>query len=317
MLDGQPELVRAKGGDGGTPLHFSRDLETARLLVERGAELDPRDEDHHSTPAQWRIGDAPEVARFLLEQGATPDIFMAAALNDVRLAGFLIVEKPACTSYRIGNNKGLFPGIGFHGRGGTFYQWSLGFNQSPQEIAFHRGHMELFDFLMKYTPPRPRLLVACMLADRETALEISAQHPGLIAELDEEDKALLAKSCWETNLNREAVRLMLDLGFPVDAPEFNHGYQPLHNAAWCGDAELVKLLIERGHPVDRRDPTYHSTPLGFAIYSCITAKRHPEGDFPGVVRLLLEAGTPFDEAKYPTGDDGLDAVISQHLQTPQ
>jgi len=55
--------------------------------------------------------------------------------------------------------------------------------------------------------------------------DVVALSPGLIDELDDEDQALLAKCCWETNLNREAVRLMLDLGFPIDAPEFNHGYQ--------------------------------------------------------------------------------------------
>jgi len=309
VLDRQPELVHAKGGDGGRPLHFCRNVETARLLVDRGAELDARDDDHDSTPAQWRIGDAPEVTRFLLGSGARPDIFMAAALGDPELAKKLIRGNPACTTYRIGNNKGPFPGIGFKARGGTIYQWTLAFNQSPQEVAHHHGHQELFDLLLSHTPPRQRLLVACMLANRSMAGDVVALSPGLIDELDDEDLALLAKCCWETNLNREAVRLMLDLGFPIDTPEFNHGYQALHNAAWCGDAELVELLLQRGHPVDRRDPNHHSTALGFAIHSCVVARRHPEGDFPRVVRLLLEAGTPLDDRQYPSGHTGIDAAI--------
>lgn len=309
LLDTQPALIEAKGGDGCRPLHFSRDVATARLLVERGVELDPRDEDHDSTPAQWRIGDAPEVTRFLLERGARADIFLAAGLGDFELVRKLVAADPACTTYRIGHNKGPFPGIGFHGRGGTILQWTLGFNASPHEIAHRRGHREIFDFLMLHTPPRQRLLAACMLADRTLAKEILARSPGLIGELDDEDRALLAKCCWETNLNRDAVRLMLDLGFPIDTPEFSHGFQALHNAAWCGDAELVELLLQRGHPVDRRDPRYHATALGFAIHSCTEAKRHPDGDFPKVVRLLLEAGTPLDEWQHATGDAGLDAVI--------
>src|SRR5438067_589926 len=72
LLDADPSLIDAKGGDGCTPLHFARDVETARLLLERGARVDARDEDHESTPAQWLIGEAPEVARFLLERGAAP-----------------------------------------------------------------------------------------------------------------------------------------------------------------------------------------------------------------------------------------------------
>jgi len=311
MLDQQPDLVQAKGGDGGRPLHFARNVEIAKLLVERGATLDPRDDDHDSTPSQWRIGDAPELTRFLLDQGASSDIFMAAGLNDLDLAKKLLSEDPACVTHRIGNNQGPFPGIGFQGRGGTIYQWTLGFNQSPQEIAHHRGHLEVFDTLMAATPPRHRLLVACMLADRPLAEGIAARHPGLVTELDDEDKTLPAKCCWETNRNIEAVRLMLDLGFPVDVPETNHGYLPLHNAAWCGDAELVKLLLERGHPVDRRDPTYHATALGFAIHSCVVAKRHPDGDFPKVAELLLAAGVPLDEGQCPTGHAELDAAIQR------
>ena len=312
MLDQHPELMHAKGGDGGRPLHFSRDVATARLLVERGANLDDRDDDHDSTAAQWRIGEAPEVTRYLIEQGAQSDIFMAARLGDLELAHQLVSENRCCTTYRIGNNSGPFPGIGARGGGGSIYQWTLGFNRSAQEIAHLRGHHEVFVFLMSQTPPHQQLLIACMLADRELANSIAASSPGLVNGLGDEDRELLAKCCWETNLNREAVRLMLDLGFPIGVPESNHGFQALHNAAWCGDAELVELLLQRGHPVDRRDPRYQSTALGYAIHSCVTARRHPEGDFPSVVRLLLEAGTPLDASHFPSGDEGIDAVIKSH-----
>lgn len=309
MLDDEPDLVHAKGGDGGRPLHFSRDVATAELLVQRGAEIDPHDDDHDSTPAQWRIGDAPEVTRFLLGHGAQADIFMAAAMNDLELATRLLRDHPACTTGRIGHNSGPFPGIGFQGRGGTIYQWTLGFNLSPHEVALRRGHREMYDLLWAHTPPRQQLLVACMLADRATAIGLVAQSPSLIASLHDEDRALLAKCCWETNLNLDAVRLMLDLGFPVDAPEFNHGYLPLHNAAWCGDPYLVDLLLQHGHRVDGRDPSFHATALGFAIHSCVVAKRHPTGDFARVVKLLLAAGVPQDEGQHPTGHAGIDAVL--------
>ena len=309
MLDEHPEFVHAKGGDGCQPLHFARNVQIAQLLLDHGASIDARDDDHDSTAAQWRIGTAPDVTRFLLQHGATPDIFMAAGLNDMDLARKLVADQPACATYRIGTNSGPFPGINFQKRGGTIYQWMLGFNQSPQEIARARGFGEMFEFLMEHTPPRAKFLIACMLADRPLAEDLARADPALVTELGEEDRALLAKSCWETNLNIEAVRLMLDLGFPVSAPEFNHGYTPLHNAAWAGDPRLVELLLQCGHPVSLRDPTYHSTPLGFAIHSCIEARRHPEGDFPAVVRLLLDAGTPIDAKMYPTGHDGIDAIL--------
>jgi hypothetical protein len=63
----------------------------AALLLDHGARIDARDEDHDSTPAQWLIGESPEVARFLLERGAKTDIFLAAALGDLAMAGRLVV----------------------------------------------------------------------------------------------------------------------------------------------------------------------------------------------------------------------------------
>ncbi len=68
LLDKNPELVKAKGGDGCTPLHFAHDVATAQLLLDHGADLDARDDDHNSTPAQWRIPQSPELSRFLLDR---------------------------------------------------------------------------------------------------------------------------------------------------------------------------------------------------------------------------------------------------------
>lgn len=313
LLDEQPDQVNAKGGDGCTPLHFARTVEVAQLLLERGANIDARDDDHNSTPAQWRIGSSVDVTRYLLTQGATADVFMAAALGDMHLARLAITNDPLCATYCIGNNNGPFPGIGFQGKGGTIYQWTLGFNRTPHEIALQRGHRDIYDVLMQHTPPKNKLLVACMIADRPLAESIASDHPNLLSEMDAEDRSLLAKLCWETNQNIEAVRLMLDLGFPVDVPERNHGYTPLHNAAWCGNAELVELLISRGHPLDIKDSQFGATPIGWAIYSCLEAKRHPEHLFPRVVDLLLQAGASYDKKNYPTGHEGIDAVIKRYL----
>jgi ankyrin repeat protein len=314
MLDERPDQVNAKGGDGCAPLHFARTVEVAQLLVEHGAYIDARDDDHDSTPTQWRIAASRDVSRYLLTQGAAPDIFMAAALGDLNLADLVIKNDPLSTTYCIGNNNGPFPGIGFHGRGGTIYQWTLGFNQTPHEIALKHGHRDIHDLLMQHTPPKNKLLVACMTANRLLAQNISKKHPNILGEMDNEDRSLLAKLCWETNQNIETVRLMLDIGFPVDAAEFNHGYTPLHNAAWCANAELVELLIERGHPLDIKDPEYGATPIGWACHSCLEAKRHPEGEFARVIDLLLEAGASYDKKNYPTGHQGIDAVLKRHIE---
>ncbi len=310
LLRGDPMLVNAKGGDGCTPLHFARDVATAQFLLDQGADIDSRDEDHDSTPAQWRVGKAPEVSRFLLDRGAAPDIFLAAALGDVELAARLVSQNPACVAYRIGRLPD-FPPIGHQGRGGTILQWTLAFNSYAHQIALLKGHDRLFDFLYENSDAQTRLLVCCVLARRHDAEAILRQYPTMVGNLPSLDLELLPRYCWETNTNYEAVRLMLDLGFPIAHTESSHGYSPLHNAAWSGDSALVDLLISRGHPVDLVDPRYNSTPLGYAIHDCIVEKRHPEGDFARVVELLLKAGSPWQPSIYPTGDQRVDEVLGR------
>lgn len=311
ILDAEASLIDSKGVDSCTPLHFARNVETAKLLLARGARIDARDEDHWSTPAQWLIGDAPEVVRFLLGQGAAPDIFLAAALGDRSLAESLVHVDPGCVAHRIGRMPN-FPPLG-QGRGGTIYQWTLGFNSYPHQIALKKGHQGLFEYLYQCSGPPIRLIVSCLLGRRSEAEEIAAEHPGLVASLAPEEHELVARYCWETNLNVEAVRLMLDVGFPLTHPERSHGYTALHNAAWAGSAELVDLLLERGHPVDIEDPGYHATPLGYALHDCLVEQRHPEGDFVHVVGALLDAGSPWDALDYPLGDAAIDAIFLERM----
>jgi ankyrin repeat protein len=312
MLDADPSLIDAKGCDACTPLHFARDIATARLLLERGARIDARDDDHDSTPVQWLIRDAPDVVRFLLDRGASPDIFLATALGDRDLVARLIEANPSVVSSRIGRVP-EFPPLGHHTRGGTICQWTLAFNSYAHQIALLKGHIDVFNLLWASSDETTRLLVSGVLGRRADAEAIVARHPGIVASLPAEDLELLPRYCWETNTNIDAARLMLDLGFPIAHPEHSHGYSALHNAAWSGSADLVDLLIARGAPVDLVDPRYHSTPLGFAMYDCLVEKRHPEGEFVRVAKSLIEAGSPWDALEYPTGDARLDDVFMEYL----
>src|SRR5207253_3681287 len=85
MIAADAQLVHARGGDGQTPLHFASTIEIAEYLLEHGADIDARDLDHESTPAQWMIRDRQEIVRRLVRRGCKTDLLMAAALGDAGL----------------------------------------------------------------------------------------------------------------------------------------------------------------------------------------------------------------------------------------
>src|SRR6202167_297419 len=191
MLAVDPSLIDAKGMDARTPLHCAGTVAVAALLLDHGARIEARDEDHDSTPAQWRIGESPDVARFLLERGAKADIFLAAALGDVALAERLVTEDRGCLAHRIGKPP-EFPPVGHQGRGGTIYQWTLRFNSYPHKIALMKGRQPMFDFLYAASDTATRLLVNCVLARRAEAEAIAKEYPEIVPALPGVDLELVA-----------------------------------------------------------------------------------------------------------------------------
>jgi ankyrin repeat protein len=72
----------------------------------------------------------------------------------------------------------------------------------------------------------------------------------------------------------------------------------------------VKLLIERGAPVDVKDGKGR-TPLALAVKACVdsywTERRTPE-----TVEALLRAGASASGARYPSGYEEVDALLRTH-----
>jgi ankyrin repeat protein len=294
MLLVKPDLVHARGGDGKTPLHFARTIEIAKLLVESGADINARDVDHESTPAQYLIQEHQDVVRFLVDRGCEADVFIAAALGDNALAKRFLAEDPNCIRMRV--NAEHFPMKNPHA-GGTIYQWTLGFNVSPHQVANNFGHAETYTLLLERTPPEAKLLVYCWAGEEQEVRALLATEPSIVQRLQPSELRQLADAA--RNDNFPAVRLMILAGLPLTVRGQHRG-TPLHWAAWHGNAEMTKLLLSRaGVPLEDANNDYHCTPLAWAIHGSENGWHREKGNYPAVVHALLNAG-----AKIPDRKDG-------------
>lgn len=90
FISENPDSVHARGPDGATPLHFAATPKVAAFLLDHGADINARDDDHRMTPLAWSAKNRP-VVRLLLKRGASVDnAFVAAAVGDLaRLRAFI------------------------------------------------------------------------------------------------------------------------------------------------------------------------------------------------------------------------------------
>ena len=281
LVNADPALVHACGGDGQQPLHEAKTVAIADFLLNRGAGVDVRCIDHKSTPAQYALVDRPDVCRHLLERGATPDIFMAARLGDLPLAARLVDADPGCVVARI-NEPGYSPVPPLH-----IYCWTLGFGLSPHDVALKFGHPEVRDLFVARSPARIRFINALVNADERAVNDLLAQDPSLLSSLTRRDHSRLAHAIFDGRF--DAADLMLRLGFDPSAPGVDGG-TALHAACWMGNVHIVGRILERGGmSVDARDPTHQSPPLGWAAFGSVH-RRAAGADYPAVVDRLVAAG---------------------------
>jgi ankyrin repeat protein len=281
LVHADATLVHARGGDGQQPLHEAKSVAIADFLLDRGADVDARCIDHQSTPAQYALVDRPDVCRRLLERGATPDIFMAARLGDVTLATRLLDTDPACVAARI-NEPGYPPVPPFN-----IYCWSIGFGLSPHAVASKFGHRDVHDLLAARSPARVRFMDALLAADAQAAQAVLAEDPALVPSLTRQEHGHLAHAIFHEHF--DTADLMLRLGFDPAAPGVDGG-TALHAACWVGSVRMVERLLGRGGvPLDARDPTHQSTPLGWAAFGSVH-RRARGADYPAVADRLVAAG---------------------------
>jgi ankyrin repeat protein len=146
--------------------------------------------------------------------------------------------------------------------------------------------------------PYDAILIAAAEEDEERVHELVTRYPEVVERFTDygrqdetglplgsagdllHDMARLGKA--------KALRVLLDLGLDVGQRN-RFGETPLHWAALAGQVDAVRLLLERGAPLDVKEKNHEADPLGWAIWGS-TNWDDPRGSYAESVRLLLDAG---------------------------
>ena len=285
IVEHDPKSVHSRGGDGQTPLHFASTVEIADFLLEYGADIDARDLDHESTPAQWMLGERQEIARRLIARGCKTDILMAAALGELELVHRHLDSDE--DSVRMTVSDEYFPMIDSGKNGGTIYQWTLGWYVSPHQAARKFGHDAVLALLIVCSPASVKLIDACWIGDEDAARAVLSNNPWVPVELTDAERRQAAHAA--RNNETTAVRLLLESGFPVDGRSQHLG-TPLHWAAFHGNAEMTEIILAHNPPLEIKDRDFNSTPLGWATHGSEHGWFRETGDYARTVEMLINGG---------------------------
>jgi ankyrin repeat protein len=160
-------------------------------------------------------------------------------------------------------------------------------------------------------------LAACARGDEARVRAMAAGDSGLVGRLKAEDAGVLTRFAGAGNA--AGVRILLDLGFDpaslADPLGMPGGNTPLHLAVWRERAEAVKLLVERGAPLEVTNRA-GDTPLSLAARALAEHTEWTPHDSAEILELLLAAGARAEAVRrFPTGSPEADALLRRYGRT--
>lgn len=274
----------ANPNDGESLYHATESADPAclRLLLEAGARVAGTNALHHALDYE-----RPETIALLLSRGADPnettiDAPLTHALRRRRSPGIVRMLLDAGANPSSTNPQGI----------------------SAHRLAQRMGLTAVAAMLrdagaVVEDNDAEAFLAACARADKAAATAILAVRPRLIVELSDERLRLLADLAGAGA--SDAVRLMVELGWPIAVPGGDIDGSALNHAVFRGDRALAEFLLANGASYDERhrfnDNVYGT--LSFASLAQTTA----DGDWVGCAKALVASGAPLPESRYTFAED--------------
>ncbi len=165
---------------------------------------------------------------------------------------------------------------------------------STYQLARRYGLPQVAELLVRWGASddpgsrQEQLLGACGCEEEATARELLREAPDLIGTLGASDLALLPELVAAGA--HAAARLMVNLGWPLDAKGGDWSATALNMAVFQGEVALARFLLEHGASWTETHG-YGSNVCGTLSWACRN-RPAPEGDWPGCAQLLLEYGMP-------------------------
>ncbi|MBX7131146.1 MAG: ankyrin repeat domain-containing protein [Fimbriimonadaceae bacterium] len=345
-------LVNRVGKDGKAPLVVtcfspllrvdetrSALVQTARVLLDAGADpnaywIDPNG-DYKAACLYGATGvnNVPELARMLLEAGASPDdgeslyhstehrdheclkLLMEFGVEEISNSMLRMLDFEDLVGLKLMLDYGCDPNATqpnalhhaiLRGRSRTIAQMLLDYGVdalsddpmrgTPYAFAVRQGLTEVADLLRERGFETPTTVI-------DRAVGAFAHGEPELGERLLREHAVLGAEIRANSANildplaergeARALRALLAAG--LDPSQFDQFKRtPLHSACWYGHAAAAKALVEGGADMTLQDGHYGGTPLGWACHGSEFCSREG-GNYPATVTVLLEAGSPLPD----------------------
>jgi len=264
---------------GFTPLLFAArvgDLDTARVLLAAGANVNDRTAEDGSALVVATASGHEQLAQFLLENGANPNVADALGVTALHWA---LQEGLQGLS---GSGDGPTDRFWYRSNMPELVKSLLSHGADPNariQKEFHPYSDPLYGHNMGNNLPQvsivgatPFLLAAAAADTSSMRALVEGRANPLLATAEGTTPLLVAAGLGRETVSlsaekreafREAARIALRLGGDIRAVG-GGGRTVLHGAALLGDPEMLKFLVEQGADIEAKDK-YGQTPLTIAL----------------------------------------------------
>lgn len=282
-----------------------------------------------------------EITRFLLENGADPNVTLDAYGGNPTLLGLLVSSSHPAHANKQADlvkllcQQGANPNIN---------------DNSPIKTAIAFRYPEAIQALVDSGASLDHVVFAAAVGDLEqvkTFIKAGVQPiTTAFGVVLDDSQAILEFACISASMmgHIDVVTYLLTQGIDINARQSAEGGTALHEASITGQGAIVKLLLESGADITIQDKhdntplhlaawhqhhrvmnmlldnqasletlnTYDATVLDFAVYGAIHGY-YPTQDPIGTLKKLLDAGADVEAVSpYPTGNQAIDDLLKSY-----